>query len=370
MVHTSTKAQVLTLWRNPSVGLTGLTRFQRKLRDHRLHLSLADLKKILDTDPSYHLFTQYTRDKKWNTIVETAKGRGIQIDLMDMSKLATRNKNIHWILCAIDVYSRYAWAYPVKRKTKGLIHQCLKEWLESLPEPPRRITSDAGTEFTSKKVAQLFQQHDITHYVNQVGDKTTTGIVERFNRTLRDLMGRNFTRLGRLYWVQDLPKLVKNYNASVHSTLKVTPEDVWLGRATPESRPIVRERFPYIPGDAVRILLPSGLFDKKAGSEKWSTKIYTVVRREGFKYILKSSDGRELKTKYRPSHLQRVSQSQVLVTSESSPSNSSRTVRAQLAQAAAQRRSQAVLRRHGMQRSQLRTSRLRPSTRRQRLRRS
>jgi len=236
MVHSSTKKKILTLWRNPSVGLTGLARFQRKLHNHNLYVSLDDLKRTLDTDPSYHLFVQYTRGKKWNTIVETGKGRGMQIDLMDMSKLATRNKNTHWILCAIDVYSRYAWAFPVKRKTKGMIYECLNQWLQSLPEPPRRITSDAGTEFTSKKVAELFSQHDITHYVNQAGDKTTTGIVERFNRTLRDLMGRNFTRLGKLHWVQDLSKLVQNYNASVHSTLGATPEDVWHGRAEPKTR--------------------------------------------------------------------------------------------------------------------------------------
>jgi len=302
--------------------------------------------------------------------VETTKGRGIQIDLMDMSKLATRNKNTHWILCAIDVFSRYAWAFPVKRKTKGLIYQCLKEWLQSLPEPPRRITSDAGTEFTSKKIAALFQQHDITHYVNQVGDKTTTGIVERFNRTLRDLMGRNFTRLGKLHWVQDLPKLVKNYNQSEHSTLGATPEDVWQGRAEPKIRPIVRERFLFNPGDVVRVLLPSGLFDKRAGSEKWSSKMYTVVRREGFKYVLKAPDGHELTTKYRPSHLQRVSAAQVQRNTDSKRTNESQTVRGQLQRAAAQRRSQAVLRRHGVQRSQLRASRLRPSTQRQRLRRS
>lgn len=367
MVHPSTKAKVLSLWRNPSVGVTGLARFQQKLRDHNLQLSLGDLKRILDTDPSYHLFTQYTRGKKWNTIVETAKGRGIQIDLMDMSKLATRNKNVHWILCAIDVYSRYACAFPVKRKTKQIVHQCLKQWLQSLPKPPCRITSDAGTEFTSKKIAELFQEHDITHYVNQTGDKTTTGIVERFNRTLRDLIGRNFTRLGKLHWIQDLSKLVQNYNASVHSTLGARPEDVWNERATPKSRPIVRERFLFQPGDAVRVLLPSGLFDKKAGSEKWSSRIYKVVRREGFKYVLQTPEEEELPTKYRPSHLQRVSPAE-LTSVTNRNRGSTRSVRAQVQQARAKKRARSLWKRHGLRPSELRSSRLRPSTWRKRLR--
>ena len=105
---------------------------------------------------------------------------------------------------------------------------------------------------------QLLGHYHVIPYVNQAGDKTTTGIVERFNRTLRDLMGRNFTRLQKLHWIDDLPRLVQNYNRSVHSTLGQTPEDVWLGRQKPKPPQIFRERFPFQDGDCVRLLLPRG----------------------------------------------------------------------------------------------------------------
>ena len=91
--------------------------------------------------------------------------------------------------------------------------------------------------------------------MNQAGDKTTTGVVERFNRTLREIMGRNYTRLNKLRWIDELPKLVQTYNRSVHSTLGATPEDVWLGRKTPKPQEIRRERFPFGVGDCVRMLL-------------------------------------------------------------------------------------------------------------------
>ena len=111
--------------------------------------------------------------------------------------VATRNANFSWILCIIDVYSRYAWAFKIKRKTQTCVYHCLKEWLASLSKPPKRLTSDAGKEFTNAQVRQLLRSYQITQYVNQAGDKTTTGVVERFNRTLREIMGRNYTRLNK-----------------------------------------------------------------------------------------------------------------------------------------------------------------------------
>ena len=63
---------------------------------------------------------------------------------------------------------------------------------------PQRITSDNGNEFMNAPVQALFRSKSIRHYTTQVGDKRTTGLIERFNRTLRELKGRNFARLGKL----------------------------------------------------------------------------------------------------------------------------------------------------------------------------
>jgi len=298
MVSEQVKRKILRLWQDPKTGLSGIVRFQQKLEAHGISVSIEDVKKLLSPHPSYHLFSRTIRPTKWNTITETGVGHGMQMDLMDMKKIATRNKNFSWILCIIDVYSRHAWAFPLKRKTQTQVHGALKAWLESLgPKKPYRITSDAGTEFLGRRVEALLQSHQIKHYVNQTGDKTTTGIVERFNRTLRELMGRNFTRLAKLQWIEDLPKLLENYNASRHSTLGESPSDVWGGRAVPKARPVVREQFPFRSGDQVRVLLPTRIFDKKAGSEKWSSAVYKIIRREGFKYALSHANGREVNTR-------------------------------------------------------------------------
>ena len=365
MISEEVKARVLKFWRDPTLGLTGLRRFQRKLREHGINLTLYDIRAIVNTDPAHALFTYNPRARVWNTIVETGVGHGMQMDLMDMSKIATRNKNFYWILCIIDVYSRYAWAFPIKRKTQQCVYDCLKAWLESLSKPPKRLTSDAGNEFTNARVRQLLRKFNIIPYVNQAGDKTTTGVVERFNRTLRDLMGRNFTRLQKLHWIEDLPKLVQNYNRSMHSTLGATPEDVWLGREAPKPREVQREHFPFHDGDCVRLLLPRGIFDKRAGSQRWSTNLYYIVRREGFKYVVRNARNEVLKTKYRPCHLRAVTQAEQTAHLQPKPRSS---IRQQLRHATNQRRRQHLLRQLDAPPPRKRRIGLRPSTRKRRLR--
>ena len=358
--------KVQDLWQNPAVGMTGVERFQRKLSNLGIHVDKDSLKKLLALNPSHALFTFDVRNKKWNTITETGVGHGMQMDLMDMSSIATRNKNFHWILCIIDVFSRYAWAFPLKRKSQDHVYHVLKAWLESLKIPPRRMTSDAGTEFYSQRIQTLLKSYHIEQYLNQAGDKTTTGIVERFNRTLRDLMGRNFVRVGKLHWVEDLPLLIKNYNQSYHGTLGTTPESVWQRRAQPKSRPVQRERFPFDKDDRVRVLLPTGVFDKKAGAQRWSTTIYSISRRQGFKYYLKNDQGKELKTRYRPSALKKVTVEEEKALSPEKPNQKSVTRQVQLAKQ--KQRTQRIFRKHNMPPPRLRRTGLRPTTRTLRLR--
>ena len=38
------------------------------------------------------------------------------VDLADMESLSKYNKNIKYLLCAIDLFSNYAWVIPLKNK--------------------------------------------------------------------------------------------------------------------------------------------------------------------------------------------------------------------------------------------------------------
>ena len=107
MTNQELNERILNLWRDPTVGLTGVRRFREKLAQRGIEVRISRLRDILKSEPAHALFAYNPRARVWNTIVETGVGNGMQMDLMDMRKIATRNKNYYWILCIIDVYSRY-----------------------------------------------------------------------------------------------------------------------------------------------------------------------------------------------------------------------------------------------------------------------
>jgi len=369
MSSASVKKRVLQLWDDPKVGQTGLVRFLEKLKSKGIEVAQDDLKTILQHRRAHDLHVTRSgrnrlQSRRGNTITESSVGAGFQIDLMDMSLLATRNRGFCWVLTAIDVYSRYAWAIPVKRKTQGLMKAALETLLLQAKRTPQRITSDNGKEFVNAAVQALFRKNSIQHYTTQVGDKRTTGLVERFNRTLRELMGRNFARLGKLHWVDDLPGLLHNYNHSVHSTIRQTPHNVWHKKVRPAPRKIYREPFPFHEGQPVRTLLPRELFDKRAGAQKWSDDIFTIARRDGFKYVLHDANGKEASTKYRPAQLYPVSMAVFAELKLQQQKRTKTSTEAQRRLAQKKKRNRAYLKRQGLDSRRIKRTRTRARGRR------
>jgi len=110
-------------------------------------------------------------------------------DLIDMSTLSRYNAGNKWILTAIDVYSRRAWAFPIKNKTPTLVKPHLLDVFETIskdfPKVKKSLTVDTGTEFKGP-ITKWAHDNAITIFRGKPGDgtKTRTALVESFNRTL------------------------------------------------------------------------------------------------------------------------------------------------------------------------------------------
>ena len=55
--------------------------------------------------------------------------RFYQVDLLDTSKYSASNRDVKFLLTAIDVFSKYAWAIPIKNKTGVAVTEALKKML-------------------------------------------------------------------------------------------------------------------------------------------------------------------------------------------------------------------------------------------------
>ena len=67
----------------------------------------------------------------------------------------------------------------------------------------------------------LLEKNKITLYSTENEEKSS--VCERWNRTIKTKMWKQFTVQGNTQYLDMLPKLVKQYNNTKHSSIKMTP---------------------------------------------------------------------------------------------------------------------------------------------------
>ena len=143
-------------------------------------------------------------------------------DLVDMQKYSKVNRGYKYIFTNIDIFSKYAWSFPLKSKTIKDIKPCFGKIFKE--RKPKYIWSDQESSFFSKEMLKFFEDHNIKIYYTHSNLKAV--IIERFNRSLRELMMKSFVKNNNTVWYNILPKLIKNYNNRYHRTIKMKPIDV------------------------------------------------------------------------------------------------------------------------------------------------
>ena len=75
-------------------------------------------------------------------------------DLADMQLISKFDKGFTFVLCVIDIFSKYAWVVPLKDKKGVSIFNAFQKFLKQSSRKPRKIWVDKGSEFynsSSKK---------------------------------------------------------------------------------------------------------------------------------------------------------------------------------------------------------------------------
>ena len=106
------------------------------------------VKEWLSTQDSYTLHKPVKYKFPRRRVVVGGMGHQMQADLVDVSRISKYNKGIKFILTCIDVFSKKAWAVPLKDKTGATLVRAF----ESIKDPlPSRLQTDKGTEFVNRK---------------------------------------------------------------------------------------------------------------------------------------------------------------------------------------------------------------------------
>ena len=68
-------------------------------------------------------------------------------DLADMQLISKFNKGFRFLLCVIDVFSKYAWVVPLKDKKGVSIVNAFQKIIDKSERKPSKIWVDKGSEF-------------------------------------------------------------------------------------------------------------------------------------------------------------------------------------------------------------------------------
>lgn len=217
-----------------------------------------------------------------------------QIDLVEMIPHSHQNSGYKYILTIIDIFSKMAYAAPLKSKTAVCVTSAMQGVLDKSKVQPRSIHSDEGKEFFNALFQRLMKSRGIHHYHTYTFMKAS--IIERFNRTIKFLLQKKFSLNGNYKWVSILPKLINTYNNTKHRTIQMKPIDVSITNEREildiyrrlESQVKTRRKNDLELGDHVRISKAKGIF-QKGYLPNWSTEIFqikTIVNSQPTTYLL------------------------------------------------------------------------------------
>ena len=85
-------------------------------------------------------------------------------DLADMQSLSRKNKGIKYLLCAIDLYSKYAFVIPLKDKKGISIVDAFNKIIKQSNRKPNKIWVDQGGEFYNNVFEKWLLDNDINMY--------------------------------------------------------------------------------------------------------------------------------------------------------------------------------------------------------------
>ena len=79
-------------------------------------------------------------------------------DLADMQLISKFNKGFEFLLCVIDIYSKYAWVVPLKDKKGISIVKAFQSILKKYNRKPNNIWLDKGGEFYNRSMISWLEK--------------------------------------------------------------------------------------------------------------------------------------------------------------------------------------------------------------------
>lgn len=226
-----------------------------------------------------------------------------QIDLTFFPRYAKQNDNNIVLFTAININSRYVYAYYGKDKSMDTVLEFLKKMEKQ--SVINSITCDEGTEFNNSDFIDFCKENGITLYFVK-DDSHKLGIINRFHRTLKDKIKQFFLASNSLRWIDAIDDIIYNYNHDINRGIGKAPADVnnfieasiinekreqtKLLKMKENSEPVIQLN------DFIRLVKKKNAFDDKL-APNYDKEIYQVVKVKNNSFVVIDDKGNEKKVK-------------------------------------------------------------------------
>ena len=134
------------------------------------------------------------------------------------------NKKFRFLLCVIDIFSKYARVVPFKHKKGITITNAFQKMSKKSNRKPNKIRVDKGSEFYNSSVKKWLKNNDIELY--SIHNRRKSVVAERFIRSLKTKIYKCMTSISKNVYINKLDDIVNEHNNTYHRTIKMKPADV------------------------------------------------------------------------------------------------------------------------------------------------
>ena len=150
----------------------------------------------------------------------------IGIDIV--GPLPRTKQNNRYIVTAMDYLTKWPEARALQEATAEKVADFIYEDIICRHGCPAKILSDRGTHFNNQVIHLLMERFRINHHYSTPYHPQTNGLVERFNRTLCEILAK--LSQDNNEWDTFIAPALFAYRTSKHSTTKIEPFYLVYGR--------------------------------------------------------------------------------------------------------------------------------------------
>ena len=225
-----------------------------------------------------------------------------------MQLISKFNKGFRFLLCVIDIFSKYAWVVPLNDKKGISIVNAFEKILKKPDRSPNKIWTDNGSEFYNNSFKKWLKDNDIEMY--SIHNEGKSVVAKRFITTLKNKIYKYMTLISTNVYIDKLDDIVDEYNNTYHRTIKMKPVDVKDNTYINFEKEVNNKDQKFKVGDYVRISKYKNIFAKGC-MPNWSEEVFIITKIKNtvpWTYIINDLNGEKIIGTFYEKELQKINQ--------------------------------------------------------------